>query len=86
MSLVADWRARTLSPDDAVAPIKSGMKIFIHGAAATPTPLIVVLCKRLELENVSLYHLHLAGDLPPVLVPSFKLEWGSSQARDPGGA
>jgi hypothetical protein len=25
-------------------------------------------------------------DLPPLLVPSFKLELGSSQARDPGGA
>jgi hypothetical protein len=25
-------------------------------------------------------------DLPPLVVPSFKLEWGSSQARDPGGA
>jgi hypothetical protein len=25
-------------------------------------------------------------DLPPVVVPSFKLEWGSSQARDSGGA
>ena len=25
-------------------------------------------------------------DLPPVVVPSFKLVWGSSQARDPGGA
>jgi hypothetical protein len=25
-------------------------------------------------------------DLPPVVVPSFKLELGSSQARDPGGA
>jgi hypothetical protein len=25
-------------------------------------------------------------DLPPVVVPSFKLEWRSSQARDPGGA
>jgi hypothetical protein len=27
-----------------------------------------------------------AIDLPPVVVPSFKLEWGSSQARDFGGA
>jgi carbon storage regulator len=27
-----------------------------------------------------------AGDLPPLVAPSFKLEWGSSQARDPGGA
>ena len=26
------------------------------------------------------------GDLPPAVVPSFKLVWGSSQARDPGGA
>ena len=26
------------------------------------------------------------GDLPPVVVPSFKLGWGLSQARDPGGA
>ena len=25
-------------------------------------------------------------DLPPVVVPSFKLGWWSSQARDPGGA
>ena len=25
------------------------------------------------------------SDLPPVVVPSFKLGWGSSQARDPGG-
>ncbi len=25
-------------------------------------------------------------DLPPVVVPSFKLGWGLSQARDPGGA
>ncbi len=64
MSIAADWKSRTLSPDDAVASIKSGMKIFIHGAAATPTPLIVALCKRLELENVSLYHLHVSGDIP----------------------
>jgi integrase len=26
------------------------------------------------------------NDLPPVFVPNFKLELGSSQARDPGGA
>ena len=25
------------------------------------------------------------ADLPPVVVPSFKLGWGSSQAIDPGG-
>jgi hypothetical protein len=26
------------------------------------------------------------SDLPPAVVPSFKLGWDSSQARDPGGA
>jgi hypothetical protein len=26
------------------------------------------------------------ADLPPVVVPSFKLGWGPSQDRDPGGA
>jgi len=34
-------------------------------------------------------HHHKSGgapDLPPAVVPSFKLGWGSSQARDPGGA
>jgi 4-hydroxybutyrate CoA-transferase len=64
MSNIVEWKSRIVSPDDAVAPIQSGMKVFIHGAAATPTPLIVALCKRRELENVSLYHLHVSGDIP----------------------
>lgn len=64
MSNGADWKSRISSPEDAVAPIKSGMKVFVHGAAATPTPLLAALCKRLELENVFLYHLHVAGDIP----------------------
>lgn len=64
MSNGADWKSRISSAEDAVAPIKSGMKVFVHGAAATPTPLLAALCKRLELENVSLYHLHVAGDIP----------------------
>jgi acyl-CoA hydrolase len=40
------------------------MKIFIHGAAATPTPLLNALCKRQDLADVRLYHLHLSGDIP----------------------
>jgi acyl-CoA hydrolase len=40
------------------------MKVFVHGAAATPTPLLAALCKRQDLENVSLYHLHVSGDIP----------------------
>jgi 4-hydroxybutyrate CoA-transferase len=28
-----NWKAKAVSPEDAVAHLKSGMKIFIHGAA-----------------------------------------------------
>jgi 4-hydroxybutyrate CoA-transferase len=63
MGLDTNWKARAVSAEDAVAHIENGMKVFIHGAAATPTPLIVSLCQRQELENVYLYHLHLSGDI-----------------------
>ena len=59
-----DWEAKAVSPEDAVAQIRSGMKVFIHGAAATPTPLLTALCKRQDLADVRLYHLHLSGDIP----------------------
>jgi len=59
-----NWKAKAVSPEDAVAHIKSGMKVFIHGAAATPTALLTALCKRQDLADVSLYHLHLSGDIP----------------------
>jgi acyl-CoA hydrolase len=50
-----------VSPAEAVRAIGSGMKVFIHGAAATPTPLIDALAAREDLENVTTYHLHLEG-------------------------
>ena len=40
------------------------MRVFIHGAAATPTPLIDALATRTDLENVTVYHLHTAGPAP----------------------
>lgn len=58
------WRSRAMSADDAVAAISSNMKVFVHGAAATPTPLLKALCRRQDLEDVKLYHLHLAGEVP----------------------
>jgi acyl-CoA hydrolase len=61
-------RAMTLplpvSAAEAVAHIKSGDRIFIHGASATPTPLIEALCARTDLSDVTLYHLHTAGPTP----------------------
>lgn len=54
------WTDRAVSAADTVSHINSGMRVFIHGAAATPTPLIDALAKR-DVENVTTYHLHLNG-------------------------
>ncbi|MCF7689430.1 MAG: hypothetical protein K9M98_14955 [Cephaloticoccus sp.] len=59
-----NWSSRAVSAADAVAGVKSGDNIFIHGAAATPTPLIEALCARRDLENVRVYHLHTNGPAP----------------------
>jgi acyl-CoA hydrolase len=50
-----------VSAEEAVSHIKSGDKVFVHGAAATPTPLLQALAARTDLEGVELYHLHLDG-------------------------
>ena len=59
-----DWRAHASSAADVVARIKSGDKVFVHGACATPTPLLEALAARTDLEGVQLYHLHLEGPAP----------------------
>jgi 4-hydroxybutyrate CoA-transferase len=60
----ADWSARAVSPEEAVAGIRSGMRVFVHGAAATPTTLLEALAGRTDLEDVTVYHLHTAGPAP----------------------
>ncbi|MDO8542526.1 MAG: acetyl-CoA hydrolase/transferase C-terminal domain-containing protein [Opitutaceae bacterium] len=62
--MLTDWKSRAVSPNDAVAAVKSGNRIFLHGAAATPTPLAVALAGRRDVEDVRLYHLHTAGPAP----------------------
>lgn len=53
------------SPQEAVACISSGQRVFVHGGAATPIALLNALYERSEqLENVELIHLHLMGDIP----------------------
>lgn len=49
---------------EAVDKLRSGMNIFVHGAAATPTPLLEALCLRKELTGLKLYHMHTAGPAP----------------------
>ncbi len=62
MNPANDWQKRALTAAEAVSVINSGDRVFIHGAAATPLPLLDALCLRRELENVRLYHLHLEGN------------------------
>ncbi len=58
------WADRGVSAAEAVALVRNGQTCFIHGAAATPTPLVEALSSRSDLENVRLYHLHTNGPAP----------------------
>jgi 4-hydroxybutyrate CoA-transferase len=62
--MITHWASRAVTPDDAVSSIQSGMRVFVHGAAATPAPLVDALARRLDLSSVSLYHLHTTGPAP----------------------
>ena len=64
-----DWTRRAVSADDALSCVKSGMRVFVHGAAATPTPLLEALVRNKDLSGVTLYHLHTAGPAPFVDPP-----------------
>jgi acyl-CoA hydrolase len=59
-----DWTRRAVLASDAVSVITSGMRVFVHGASATPTPLLEALASRADLEEVRLYHLHTDGPAP----------------------
>ncbi len=63
-SATSDWSQRAVSAADAVATVRSGQNVFIHGAAATPTPLVEALAARTNLEGVRLWHLHTNGPAP----------------------
>lgn len=53
------------TPDDAIAPIQSGMRVFVHGSAATPLTLLNALQNQYErLSNVELVSISTLGDLP----------------------
>jgi acyl-CoA hydrolase len=56
---------RIVSADEAVAGIQSGMSVFVHGAAATPTALLEALAARARsLRDVTVFHLHTEGPAP----------------------
>ena len=64
MGFDSGWRARAVSADLVVARVQSGHRLFVHGACATPTPLLEALAARDDLRDVSLYHLHTTGPAP----------------------
>ncbi len=69
------WLTRAESPDEVMRRVHSGMQCFVHGASATPTPLLDALARRTDLEDVTLCHLHLSGPLAvldPVHVGRFR--------------
>ena len=57
-NLEKSWEKESVTPETAVAQIKSGDQVFIHGGAATPRRLLAALCKRGDLSGVKIYHLH----------------------------
>jgi len=61
---MSQWESRAVAPHEAVRLVTNGMRVFVHGAAATPTPLLEALTERRDLEGVTLYHLHTGGPAP----------------------
>ena len=62
--MLPNWKSRAASAADVASLVKSGTSLFLHGACATPAPLIEALCARRDLADVKLYHLHTAGTAP----------------------
>ncbi len=63
------WRAHSVTPAEVVSHLASGQRVFLHGAAATPTTLIDAMVARTDLEQIELYHLHLGGEVPFAQAP-----------------
>ncbi|WP_414663266.1 acetyl-CoA hydrolase/transferase family protein [Horticoccus sp. 23ND18S-11] len=58
------WKSRAVTAADVISVVKSGTNLFLHGACATPAPLVDALCARRDLADVRIYHLHTAGPAP----------------------
>ncbi len=60
----AELKQRAVSPAEAVARIPNGSRVYLHGAAMTPTPLVEALAADRRLEGLRVYHLHTEGPMP----------------------
>jgi acyl-CoA hydrolase len=59
-----EWKPKAVSAADAVSRVPRRGRVFVHGASATPTPLLAALAARTDVEEVWLYHLHTDGEFP----------------------
>jgi acyl-CoA hydrolase len=58
-------RERTVSADEALAAVQNGDRVFIHGAAATPEPLVAALGRRLpDVSGIETVSIHTIGAAP----------------------
>lgn len=60
-------KPKYVGADEALHLVTSGMRVFVHGAAATPHVLLEALARRAranEIMNVETVHMHLEGDAP----------------------
>jgi 4-hydroxybutyrate CoA-transferase len=57
-----DYRARIVSPDEALAVVRSGQRVYIHNGNAEPTELVQALTRRgPELQDVEVLHMATMG-------------------------
>jgi len=63
---MTSYRDHACTPEEAVSKIQSGHRVFVHGAACTPTPFLDALSARTDVSNVRVYHLHLTGQVRPL--------------------
>jgi acyl-CoA hydrolase len=63
MKRMQGWETRAVSAGEVLSHVQSRHKLFVHGAAATPTTLLDALVARRDLEDVELFHIHLSGPL-----------------------
>ena len=49
---MTDWKSGAVSAEAVAGKIESGHAVFVHGAAATPTPLLAALARRTDVEAV----------------------------------
>ncbi|MBI5493420.1 MAG: 4-hydroxybutyrate CoA-transferase [Deltaproteobacteria bacterium] len=60
----ANWKNRSMSAQDVVKNIPDHSRVFLHGASATPTPLLEAMVAREDLTDVRIYHMHVGGPAP----------------------